>query len=58
MELLLIVGIVFFVLAVVAYFLGAQGIAGMSADIGKWLVGAAVLVLVIILLFRLIGSAT
>ncbi len=37
METLLVVGIIFFVVAIIAYVMGAQDVAGMSASIGRTL---------------------
>ncbi|HEV7731952.1 MAG TPA: DUF1328 family protein [Candidatus Binatia bacterium] len=42
--------LMFFVVAVIAALLGARGVAGMSAQIGYFLVGIAVLFLLIALL--------
>jgi uncharacterized membrane protein YtjA (UPF0391 family) len=41
--------ILFFILAIVAYILGARGVAGLSFNIGKWLI-IAFLILAIIFL--------
>ncbi|HWQ19790.1 MAG TPA: DUF1328 domain-containing protein [Methanotrichaceae archaeon] len=47
---LLYLAIVFFILALVAAFLGARGVAGLSMDIAKWLVIAFIILAVISLL--------
>ncbi len=52
MENLLYVGIVFFVIALVAYLLGAKGVAGMSAGMGRTLL---FVFLVLAVIFAIIG---
>ena len=52
METLLIVGVILFVIAIVAYLLGARGVAGISADLGKWLIIIAVLFMVVVLIIN------
>ncbi len=49
---LLILGIVFFVIALVAYMLGARGVAGMSAGIGRTLL---FVFLVLAIIFAIVG---
>ena len=44
--------VIFLVLALVAYVLGAQGIAGLSIDIAKWLVIIFVILAIITFFFR------
>jgi uncharacterized membrane protein YtjA (UPF0391 family) len=44
--------VVFLILALVAYILGAQGIAGLSMDIAKWLVIIFVILAIITFFFR------
>jgi uncharacterized membrane protein YtjA (UPF0391 family) len=44
--------VIFLVLALVAYVLGAQGIAGLSMDIAKWLVIIFVILAIITFFFR------
>jgi uncharacterized membrane protein YtjA (UPF0391 family) len=43
--------IVFLVLALIAYILGARGIAGFSMDIAKWLVIIFVILAVVTIIF-------
>lgn len=50
MPSLLYLAIVFFILALVAAFLGSRGVAGLSMDIAKWLVIAFIILAVISLL--------
>lgn len=54
MDLLLTMGIVFFVIALVAYLLGARGMAGMSAGLGKTLLMVFLVLAVIMIVIRLI----
>lgn len=44
--------VVFLILAIVAYVLGAQGVAGMSMEIAKWLVIIFIILAVITFIFR------
>jgi len=44
--------VVFLILALVAYILGAQGIAGFSMEIAKWLVIIFVILAIITFFFR------
>lgn len=46
--------IAFFVIGLVAYFLGAGGIAGLSVEIGKMLLGVFLVLAVISFIFSLI----
>ena len=46
--------VIFLVLALVAYILGARGIAGLSMDIAKWLVIILVILAIITFFFRTI----
>jgi len=55
---LLWLAIVFFVIAIVAYVLGARGVAGMSAGIGRTLLFVFVILAVIIAIFSLMGRGT
>jgi uncharacterized membrane protein YtjA (UPF0391 family) len=48
-------GVVFFVIALVAYVLGAQGIAGMSASLGRTLLIVGVVLAVVIIIFGYVG---
>ena len=43
--------VVFLILALVAYILGAQGVAGLSMDIAKWLVIIFVILFIISFIF-------
>lgn len=54
MDILLIAGIILLILAVVAYIMGARGLAGMTADLGKWLILAFIVVAVILFVVRAI----
>ncbi len=49
---LIALAIVFLVLALVAYVLGAQGVAGFSMEIAKWLVIIFIILAIITFLFR------
>ena len=51
---LLWIGIVFFIIAIVAYVLGARGVAGMSAGIGRTLL---FVFLVLAIIFVIVGFA-
>ena len=53
---LLYVGIVFLVIALVAYVLGAKGVAGMSASLGKMLLGIFLILAVILIVVGLISG--
>jgi uncharacterized membrane protein YtjA (UPF0391 family) len=55
---LLWLAIVFFVIAIVAYVLGARGVAGMSAGIGRTLLFVFVILAVIVAIFSLMGRGT
>lgn len=52
MDMLLTLGIVFFVIALVAYVLGAKGVAGMSASLGKTLLMVFLVLAVILIVVR------
>ena len=52
---LLWLAIVFFIIAIVAYVLGAQGVAGMSAGIGRTLLFVFLVLAVIMLIFGLVN---
>jgi uncharacterized membrane protein YtjA (UPF0391 family) len=54
METLLVVGIIFFVIAIIAYVLGAQGVAGMSAGIGRTLLFVFLVLAVVMIVASLI----
>lgn len=47
---LLYLAVVFFVLAIVAWILGARGIAGISMEVAKWLVIAFIILAIIALI--------
>lgn len=47
---LLYLAVVFFVLAIVAWLLGARGVAGLSMDVAKWLVIAFIVLAIIALI--------
>jgi uncharacterized membrane protein YtjA (UPF0391 family) len=47
---LLNIAILFFILALVAWILGARGVAGLSMDIAKWLVIAFIILAIIALI--------
>ena len=57
MGTLMIIGIVLIIIALVAYVLGARGVAGMSADLGKWLILAAIVIAVIFAIIDLLHRA-
>ena len=52
------IAIVFFIIAIVAYVLGAQGVAGMSAGIGRTLLFVFLVLAVIMLIFGLVGRSS
>ena len=52
---LLWLAIVFFIIAIVAYVLGAQGVAGMSAGIGRTLLFVFLVLAVIFLIVNFLG---
>jgi uncharacterized membrane protein YtjA (UPF0391 family) len=47
---LLNLAILFFILALVAYILGARGVAGLSMDIAKWIIIVFIILAIIALL--------
>jgi uncharacterized membrane protein YtjA (UPF0391 family) len=51
------IAIVFFIIAIIAYVLGAQGVAGMSAGIGRTLLFVFLVLAVIMLIFGLVNNA-
>lgn len=58
MDLLLTSGIVLVFIALIAYVLGARGVAGMSAGLGRMVLGVFLVLAVLVFLIRLIhGSA-
>lgn len=54
---LLTVAIIFFVIALVAYVLGARGVAGMSAGIGRTLLFVFLILAIIFAIFGLVNHA-
>ncbi len=48
-------GMVFFIIALVAYAMGAQGVAGMSAGLGRTLLIVGVILAIVVVLFGYIG---
>jgi uncharacterized membrane protein YtjA (UPF0391 family) len=48
---LIYLAVIFFILAIVAWILGARGIAGLSAEFAKWLVIAFIILAILSLLF-------
>lgn len=57
MDLLLTLGIAFFVIALIAYVLGAKGVAGMSAGLGRTLLFVFLILAVLIIVVRLVRGA-
>lgn len=57
MDLLLTFGVIFLVIALVAYMLGARGTAGVSASLGKTLLVVFLVLAVIIFLVRVLNGA-
>ena len=55
---LLWIAIVFFIIALVAYVLGARGVAGMSAGIGRTLLFVFLVLAVIMLIVSLVNRGT
>lgn len=49
--------VVFFVIAIIAYVLGARGVAGMSAGIGRTLLFVFLVLAVIIFIFSFVRTA-
>jgi len=54
METLFMIAIVFFIIALVAYVLGARGMAGMSAGIGRTLLFVFLVLAVILVIVGLV----
>jgi uncharacterized membrane protein YtjA (UPF0391 family) len=48
-------GVVFFVISLIAYVMGAQGVAGMSAGLGRTLLIVGVILAVVIIIFGYVG---
>ena len=57
MEPLLTLAIIFFVIAIVAYLLGARGMAGMSAGIGRTLLFVFLVLAVILVIVNFVRTA-
>jgi uncharacterized membrane protein YtjA (UPF0391 family) len=57
MSMLLTLGIVFLVIAVLAYALGARGVAGMSAGVGRTLLFVFLVLAVIFAIAGIVQSA-
>jgi uncharacterized membrane protein YtjA (UPF0391 family) len=55
MDILLTLGIVFFIIALVAYMFGARGMAGMSAGLGRTLLMVFLVLAVIMIIVRLVA---
>ncbi len=51
---LLYIGIIFFVIAIIAYVLGAKGVAGMSAGIGRTLLFVFLVLAVILIIIDIV----
>ena len=49
--------VLFFIIAIIAYVLGARGVAGMSAGIGRTLLFVFLVLAVIMLIFGLVNRA-
>ena len=49
--------VVFFIIAIQAYVLGARGVAGMSAGIGRTLLWVFLVIAVIVMIFALVNRA-
>jgi uncharacterized membrane protein YtjA (UPF0391 family) len=58
MGTLLWLGIIFFIIALVAYVLGARGVAGMSAGIGRTLLFVFLVLAVILVIVGLFQGTT
>ena len=50
--------VVFFIIALIAYVLGARGVAGMSAGIGRTLLFVFLVLAIIFLIVGLVGNVT
>ena len=48
-------GVVFFVISIVAYVLGARGVAGMTAGLGRTLLIVGVVLAIVIIVFGYVG---
>ena len=53
---LISIAIIFFIIAIVAYVLGARGVAGMSAGIGRTLLFVFLVLAVIMVIVGLVGG--
>ncbi len=52
------IGIVLFIIAIIAYVLGAQGVAGMTASLGKTLLIIGVVLAVILIVISLLTGSS
>ena len=57
MDALLSAGLVFLVIALIAYVLGANGVAGIRHSMGKMMLGIFLVLAVIILVIRFLNGA-
>ena len=48
-------GVVFFVISIIAYVLGARGVAGMTAGLGRTLLIVGVVLAIVIIVFGYVG---
>jgi uncharacterized membrane protein YtjA (UPF0391 family) len=48
-------GMVFFVISIIAYVLGARGVAGMSAGLGRTLLIVGVVLAIVVIVFGYVG---
>jgi uncharacterized membrane protein YtjA (UPF0391 family) len=48
-------GVIFFVISIIAYVLGARGVAGMSAGLGRTLLIVGVVLAIVIIVFGYVG---
>ncbi|HZN67973.1 MAG TPA: DUF1328 family protein [Tepidisphaeraceae bacterium] len=55
MDILLTLGILFFVIALLAYVFGARGLAGMSAGLGRTLLMVFLVLAVIMIIIRIVA---
>jgi uncharacterized membrane protein YtjA (UPF0391 family) len=55
---LISLAIVFFIIAIVAYVLGARGVAGMSAGIGRTLLFVFLVLAIIFMIFSFVNRTT
>jgi uncharacterized membrane protein YtjA (UPF0391 family) len=48
-------GVVFFVISIIAYVLGARGVAGMTAGLGRTLLIVGVVLAIVVIVFGYVG---